>query len=329
MIHSSILNSKILLVIILLVTATLIAATEFLYIKKDVNVTYTSEYTLITSKTMSKNDIRYSIVIGDSRGKCGVNADLLNTSDQECKYLNLSEDGAIINLTLADILSYDKMPETIILAVSPADIFGFLDSNYYNKSGNNINIQKYLTFPFKLRNPYSVSETKINEYLRRKYRFLLGFNEFTNLLLYGKISKYSSASGWTSNVRLGSYKAYSEELNVYFYKYLLLENYKNKDLIFKIKNELENKIEQISYKKSKIVFIRIPTSDRLRKIENEKFPWFNDYIKSLGVKYGIRYFNFDNYDYNEQFSDGSHLTYNEANKFSSMLGDSISTILKK
>lgn len=329
MIHSSILNSKILLVIILLLTAILIAATEFIYIKKNVNVTYTSEYTLKTSRTLSKSDLKYSVVIGDSRGKCGVNADLLNPNDKDYKFLNLSEDGSIINLTLADIISYNNMPESIVIAVSPADIFGFLDSNYYNKSSNNIDIQKYLTFPFKLRNPYSVSETKINDYLKRKYRFILGFNEFTNLLFYGGISKYSSASGWTSNIRFGSYKPYSEELNVYFYQYKLLENYKNKGLITRIKDELENNIVQILDKKSKIVFIRIPTSNKLRKIEDDKFPWFNDYIKSLGDKHGIRYFSFDNYIYNEQFSDGSHLTYNEANKFSNMLADSISKILKK
>lgn len=329
MIHSSILNSKILLVIILLLTAILIAATEFLYIKKNVNVTYTSEYTLKTSKTLSKSDLKYSVVIGDSRGKCGVNADLLNLNDKDYKYLNLSEDGAIINWTLADILTYNNMPETIVIAVSPAYIFGFLDSNYYNKSENNIDLQKYLTFPFKLRNPYSVSENIINDYLKRKYRFLLGLNEFTNLLFYDKISKHSTASGWTSNIRLGSYKPYSEELNVYFYQFLLLENYKNKGLIVKIKAELENNLEQILNRKSKIVFTRIPTSDRLRKIENEKFPWFNEYIKSLEGKYGIRYFSFDNYNYNEQFSDGSHLTYSEANKFSSMLADSISATSKK
>ncbi|MFZ4589926.1 MAG: hypothetical protein ACOYN6_02945 [Ignavibacteria bacterium] len=312
-----------------MLTAILIAATELFYIENDVNVTYTSEYTLKASKTLSKSDSKYSVVIGDSRGKCGVNADLLNPNDKDYKYLNLSEDGAIINWTLADIISNDNMPETIVIAVSPADIFGFLDSNYYYKSGNNIDIQRYLTFPFKLRNPYSVSETKINDYLKRKYRFLLGFNEISNLLIYGKISKYSSANGWTSNIRLGSYKPYSEETNIYYYQYLLLENYKNKDLIVKIKNDLENNIEQVLNKKSKIIFIRIPTSNRLRKIENEKFPWFNDYIKSLGDKYGIIYFSFNNYIYNEQFSDGSHLTYNEANKFSSMLADSISTIKQK
>jgi hypothetical protein len=328
-IHSSILNSKILLVIILLLTAILIAATEYIYIKKDVNVTYTSEYTLKTSRTMSKSDLKYSVVIGDSRGKCGVNADLLNPNDKDYKFLNLSEDGAIINWTLTDILAYDNMPENIVIAVSPADIFGFLDSNYYNKSSNNIDIQKYLTFPFKLRNPYSVFETKINDYLKRKYRFILGFNEFTNLLFYDKISKYSSENGWTSNIRLGSYKPYSEELNIFFYKFLLLENYQNKELILKVKNDFENTIEKVLLKKSMIIFVRIPISNRLKSIEEEKFPWFDEYLTSIGIKYGIKYFTFDNFIYDEQNADGSHLTSNESNRFSSILADSISTILRK
>lgn len=328
MIHSSILNSKLLLLIILFLTAILVIASELLYSGKNVQYSYSRDYTLKTGKALGNSQTKYGIVIGDSRGKCGINTDFLKPSGNDFLYLNLCEDGALANLLLKELTEVNNLPEIIIMAVSPADIFGFVDSNYY-KPVNSFNIQKYLTFPLSLRNPYSVSETKITEYLKMHYRFVLGFNEFTNLVFFGEISKYTTSSGWTSNVRLGSYKNYSELTNIHFYQDLLLENYKYSGFIDKLKNELESTIEKVTKKNSKIVLVRIPTSDKIKGIENEKFPWFNDYFNSLENKYNITYLTFDNFRYNENLSDGSHLTYNEANKFSRALSDSLTFILNK
>ncbi len=330
MIHSSILNSKVIIIFIAILGSIFILSGEFLYSSKNVPVTYTSRHTFKVLKNYSENEGKYGIVIGDSRGKCAVNSDLLKSRVNDYEFLNISEDGAIPLNAMKEISLYKNKPEVLVVAVSPADVFGFVDSNTYKPEKKiSVDLDRIFSYPFKIKNPYSISETKITDYLKENYRFILGFNEFTNLVFFGKISNYTSANGWNSNTRIGSYKAYSEILNTYYYKYKLLENNRNHNLISQIDNEIYSTIESILKGKTELVFIRVPTSLQIREVEDSKFPWFNDYFRNIEKKYNTKYITFDGFVYNGEESDGSHLSRYEAIRFSNALSDTLSRFVFK
>ena len=108
-------------------------------------------------------------------------------------------------------------------------------------------------------------------------------------------------------------------INLEGYKYKILEEYK--DLI-KVNTGKKNFVRMLTDMRNSnipVLFVRIPTSKKIREIENEKYPWFSKYIHEIVNNYNYDYIEFNKFIYPTYQVDGSHLNRVSANEFTKEL----------
>ncbi|WP_246008751.1 hypothetical protein [Chryseobacterium lactis] len=83
--------------------------------------------------------------------------------------------------------------------------------------------------------------------------------------------------------------------------------------------------EIISYLRTrgKVYIVRIPASEKLMALENEKFPQFSKLLQDIGRKQNAKVFDFSKNFHDFDYTDGNHMYKESGKKFTSRIADSI------
>lgn len=318
--HLSIFNSNKLLVIsILLFIGFLIIGelllgfncTQFYYGKNIAE--------LIAGARISKKPT--CIILGDSRAESGIVPEILSKNYNYYSFFNFASPGGGIVDEYSELIKInDLTPSFIIFAVSPLDTFEIkseIGSNENIRGRIKLKIAKYLSVIQFLLHPAQSFENKTSLFIQRRFRSYHGLNGLLDLIIYGEISQYYSPAGWNGIVRLGSDELFTREVNRYYYQYNLLESNKNSKQIEMNKFAIETIIQECVIKKIRILFVRLPVSSSILNIENDKYPWFNQYFETITNKNNLKYYDANiGFNYSELKTDGSHLSRSDACRLS-------------
>lgn len=312
-------NSKYLFLSVIFFVLCGLALTEIFYHVKNVQIDYGKIYTRnIEYSGNTKNTI---VVLGDSRASAAFVPQILNEKIYGSKTYNIGARGGVLYGMMNSLAASGKSFKLVIICVSPASLFGAFVHDSVSYRLNTVDLST----------PYdgdlnSRINDKLSSYLKC-LKFNYGFTELKNLIVYGQTSRYVTLDGWDKNIWLGSASRYARTYNYYGYKYRLLCNSQNKDLLEKLKKDFSEILKSVLIN-SNIILIRLPVSTEMHKLEYERFPWFDDFLSELSDGNKIKYINgFDGEFMSDPFNDGSHLTYFNAIRFSYMISDTLNNYL--
>jgi hypothetical protein len=315
-------NSKYLFFTIVFFVFCGIALTELYYNYKNSPVDFGISHR--NNIKLTENTRNSILIIGDSRAGCAFVPEIIDIKIPSAKTYNPSSRGGAIYGIINNIGLYDKPFKLVVICVSPVSMFGAFAYDSIKNQTKKIN----LTTPFS-GNLYERVNLKLSDLVVRNFKFTYGFKELKNLFLYGNISHYITYDGWESNMYFGSFVRYSRICNYYGYKNRLLCNSGNKEFLEKYKNEFSSLIKTL-VKNQKIVLVRLPVSPELRQLENERFPWFDEYILDVSAENKIKYLNnFSDSFMSDPNNDGSHLSHYQAIHFSEMISDTLIGLIIK
>ena len=289
---------------------------EYLYSKRNVPVFYGRNNGLLIES--AKNSIKKNLLIlGDSRAEAGIVPEII---DSESNYdsFNLGREG-IYKGYFYGLIRNNLYPNKVIVAVSPYSLFNnfkikekLLDNSLFNE----LNFQKYLNY---FRKPNKNTENYLNGIVNRNTHLNYGLSGILDLIMYGEVSEYYSPKGWHKYDRLGSDEFYTYMINLESYKSRIIEEYKDSSKIIYGKSNFDNLLSSLVKNNITAVFVRVPTSNEIRLIEDSKYPWFSEYINNTVNSYGYNYHDFVDFKYPENNIDGSHLNEEGARIFTNKL----------
>lgn len=303
-------NNKFIIGIILLITVLIIFITEYFYKWNNVPLYWGRDHDLLIDQSKLSQK-RILFIIGDSRAEAGVVPEIIDSRTSYNAY-NIGIEG--VYKGYYENLKFNNIcPDKIIVGVSPYSIFNSFQLKKYNLFKR---IYKEILI---LRKPNMFTEKYLSGLINRNTHLHYGFSGFFEVFLEGKVSGYYSSKGWHGYDRMGSDEFYTYMVNLEGYKYKIIEEYKDSIKINKGKSNFEKMLTDMHKNEMSILFVRIPTSNEIRKIENAKYPWFSSYINEIVNKYNYEYIEFNNFKYPTHGVDGSHLNRISANEFTKEL----------
>ncbi|WP_228372471.1 hypothetical protein [Chryseobacterium daeguense] len=158
------------------------------------------------------------------------------------------------------------------------------------------------------------------EYLIKNYT-RSWFKIFSEREANGRSSTFLHKDGWLEvsvNMNKDSVAARENEKIDIFYTDL-----SKKQAVSQMRiNALEDIIKFLK-PKGTVYLVRIPTSERLTKLEESYSPDFNQKMEAISKKYAVSYFDFSKESNSYEYTDGNHM-YKESGKvFTSKVADSI------
>lgn len=263
-------------------------------------------------KCNSKNSI---IIIGDSRAKLGLVPAVFAENNKYQGAYNIAGAGASINYQIENVIT-GFTNCLIIIAVSPASVIGrFADADWETKDIREPGLYERI---MKMgRNIQGKIENRLMYKIENTFKFPYGFQGIMELIFYGTTSEFANSFGWTSKKLFGSDVNYNQGVNYYYYNTKLL----NIDQKYYKKNigRFETNITQLR-KDNYIVLVRLPIDKKLKDLENAKCPDFDDVCEQIAGKNNILYIkSLPNFEYDNKNSDFSHLSREQAIKFSELV----------
>ncbi|RZJ47668.1 MAG: hypothetical protein EOO19_09175, partial [Chryseobacterium sp.] len=256
-----------------------------------------------------------NVILGDSRGSQAVVSSVLSNK------LSKQFDNFSLNITQSP---YGQMylkalkrkldPKTndgiFILTVDPWNLT-------LHKNVKKEDEYPEMKSPFK--NMYFYNMSPNYEYLLKNYK-RSWFKIYLERAEIGRSNTYLHADGWMEvDVNMQKDSVQKREIEkVSFYKQFANENHQSQERL----NAFNDIISYLK-NKGKVYIVRIPASEGIMKIENQRFPQFNDMMKDIAKKNNLNYFDFSA-NYNDYvYTDGNHM-YKESSKvLSSQIADSI------
>jgi hypothetical protein len=271
---------------------------------------------------LNENKGNKILIIGDSRAGTALVPEILDKNIPGTKSYNLASRGGAIYGIINSIDFSGNPFKLVVICVSPVSMFGAFVHDSLDNRTEKVN----LATP-KSGNLYARVNLKLIDIVSRNFKFTYGFTELKNLVLNGYVSHYITSDGWESNIAFGSNVRYSRALNYYGYKNHLLCNSGDSAILEKFKNEFEIVIGRLAENRN-IVLVRLPSSNELRKLENERFPWFDSFVSEVAGKNKIEYLNdFGDSYMSDPYNDGSHLSHFRAIRFSEMISSDLNRII--
>ncbi|SIS96556.1 hypothetical protein SAMN05421786_103451 [Chryseobacterium ureilyticum] len=256
-----------------------------------------------------------NIILGDSRGSQGVVPGVLKKklSTQFDNFsLNIVESpyGPVYFKAIKRKLDPETKNGIFILTVSPWN----LSASYGAKSEKD--------FP-ELKSPlndmYFYDRSPNYEYLLKRYT-RSWFKIYTERAEVERSNTFLHEDGWLEvniDMHKDSVAARTHKKEI-FYKDIA----KNIDLSqerLKAFNEIINYLRT----KGKVYLVRIPTSQSLTSLENQKYPHFSRLMKDVAHKQNVKFFDFSK-DYNKyDYTDGNHMYKESSKKLTAQIADSI------
>jgi hypothetical protein len=295
-------NNKSVIGIILLITVVILLLIEYFYIQNKIPVYVGKDHDLLVSQSkLSTKPILF--ILGDSRAEAGIIPELIDSATYYDAY-NIGIDG-VYKGYYNKLIANNVIPEKIVIAVSPYSIF----KKFQLKKNDLLSKSKII------RKPNEYSEKYLSRLINHKTHLHYGFMGFFDVLNYKKTSESYSKKGFHGYDRLGSDEYYTSMVNLEGYRNKIIEAYKDSLKINEGKINFENLVVDLKKNKISVLFIRIPVSDEIKKIENEKYPWFSDYIQRIVSEGNYLYVEFNDFDYPKKEVDGSHLSRISARTF--------------
>jgi hypothetical protein len=307
-------NSKYLFITIIFFVVCGLALTQAYYNYKNSPTDFGSSKMI--NIELSGNTNNTIVTLGDSRAGAAFVPEILDKNIPGTKTYNLGSRGGGIYGMMSNVISSGKPFKLVVVCVSPASLFG---SFAYDSIVNEIK-------PVNLSAPSSGNlfkrvNTKLISIFDRNFKFAYGFSNLVNLMQYGEIPHYFTRDGWESNIRFGSDVSYAQAYNYYGYKTRLLCNSGNIPLLENLKIEFLSSVNSL-ITNQKVIFIRLPVSSEMRQLENERFPWFDDFVSGVASGNNIKYLNnFSDSFMSDPNNDGSHLSHYKAIEFSEMISE--------
>ena len=256
-----------------------------------------------------------NIILGDSRGSQGILPEVLKNKlsvpfDNFSLNIAQSPYGQVYLKALKRKLDPDTKRGTFILSISP-----------WNVSLAN-SIKKTEDFPDEnspLNNMYFFDLSPNYEYLLKNYS-RSWFKIYTEREEAGKSNTFLHKDGWMEvNVDMNKDSVAARTIKkIEGYQVLAKETELSPE-------RLKAFEEIISYLRTrgKVYIVRIPASEKLMVLENEKFPMFSKSLKDIGRKHNIKVFDFSKNYADFEYTDGNHM-YKESGKvFTAQIADSI------
>ena len=303
-------NNKFVIVSILIICFLIIFFIECFYIFNNIPVYWGEDRgSLISDSKLSNKPTLF--ILGDSRAEVGVVSEIIDSNTNYSSY-NIGLEGVYKGyykkLRLNNI-SADKL----IVAVSPYSIF-----NRFRLNEEDMFERIHNRFMIVIK-PNNFTEKILSNIINRNTHLHYGFSAFFEVIEYGKVSEYYTSKGWHGYDRLGSDAYYTYMINLEGYKYKMLEEYKDSIKVNTGKKNFERMLTDIRKNNIPVLFVRIPTSKKIREIEDGKYPWFSSYILETVNKYNYDYIEFNKFIYPTYQVDGSHLNRVSANEFTKEL----------
>lgn len=256
-----------------------------------------------------------NIILGDSRGSQGVVPGVLKNKlsadfDNFCLNIVESPYGEVYLKAIKRKLDPETKNGIFILTVSPWN----LSASYAAKSERD--------FPEEnspLNEMYFYDKSPNYEYLLKRYT-RSWFKIYTEREEVGRSNTFLHEDGWLEvNINMNkdsvAVRTHKKEL---FYKDIA----KNIDLSrerLRALNEIINYLRT----KGKVYLVRIPTSESLTKLENQKYPHFSGLMKDIAHQQNVKFFDFSK-EYNKyDYTDGNHMYKESSKKFTLQIADSI------
>lgn len=315
-------NSKYLFIAIVFSVICGLALTQAFYDYKNAPVDSGNSH--FKEMKLPDNSLKTIIYLGDSRASASIVPDVLRDKIPGYEPFCAGARGGNIFTLMDYVQSLNKPFGLVIICVSPASLFGAFvhDSVTYYKNIIDLTTPAYA-------NVFNRVETKLTESYLKKLKFLYGFSELKNLILYNEISHYYTKDGWESISVSGDNAPYARAYNYYGYKYKLLCNSGNAELLSIYKNKFSSYITLLS-KRHKVILVRLPVADEMKNLEESRFPWFDDFLKEVSVLNQVKYISSFNGNFtSDPNSDWSHISHHQAIRFSETLSDTLRLLLNR
>jgi hypothetical protein len=313
-------NSKYLFLTIVFCVLCGLALTESYYNYKNVPADFgNAQFKRMKLPVNSRKTIVY---LGDSRSNAGIVPAVLNEKIKGYTAFNAGAKGGNIFELIDYVKSLNKDFGLIIVVVSPSSVFGAFVHDTVETVKNKISLSFIENGSL-----FNRIETDIMETHMRNFKFLYGYTELKNVFFYGEISHYFTPDRWESDTHFGSSVNFSRAYNYYGYKLRNLCNSGNLEFLNATKIKFSSYINDLK-KTHMVLLVRLPISKELKKLEDERFPWFDDFILSTAENNKIKYlYNFSESLLSDPNNDGSHLSHHQAIRFSESFADSLNLYL--
>jgi len=315
-------NSKYLFIAIVFFTVCGLAFVQAYYDCKNAPVDYGNSY--FKQIPFPENPSKSIVYLGDSRAAADIVPEVMKNKLPGFEPYGAGAKGGNIFILMDYIQSLNKKLGLVIVCVSPASLFGAFveDSAEVNKNKIDLSTPQNGSLFYRI-------NVKLSESHLKHLKFLYGFRELKNLILYDEISHYYSKDGWESISSFGSDVNYARAYNYFGYKNKILCNSGNAEIISRYKNKFSSYITLLS-KKHKVVLVRLPVADEMKTLENSRFPWFDDFIKEVSVMNQVKYISSFNGNFtSDPNNDWSHLSHHQAKRFTETLADSLKIFLNR
>lgn len=257
-----------------------------------------------------------NIILGDSRGSQAVLPSVLQAKLHQ-KFdnfaLNVVESpyGPIYLKALKRKINPDTKNGIFILTVDPWNLS-------LNKTAH-----RYEDFPetkSPLNTMYFYDLSPNYEYLLRNYT-RSWFKIFTERADKGRSNTYLHKDGWLEvNVNMQKDSVATREKNKIDIFYT---NLSKKQAVSPMRiNALEDIIKFLK-PKGTVYLVRIPTSEKLTKLEASYSPDFNQKMRSISDKHAVKYFDFSSDAGKYDYTDGNHMYKKSGKIFTATIADSI------
>ena len=258
-----------------------------------------------------------ALIIGDSRAYMGLAPQVFE------RELGLARVGNMADLATSPINQLQLLsmmgakPKMIIIAVSPASIYG----TFYRER-KSVAISYWQQGPSLrnwIRRPYDNVEQVLSRWIKRSFKFTLGSKCIGPLLAGSPLQESTGPDGWGRSQPTGEERAFHRMANEEAYRNRFLEN--SHGTLQKRDGELVRAMKDLKLGSSFwSVMVRLPCSPELRRMEDEKFPDFDSRMSALAKTLGLNYYCGD-FGLNPRWdeSDSTHLIMPDAIIYSEKL----------
>ncbi len=283
-------------------------------------------YLRLTSKKQN------SMILGTSRSAQGIHSNIIDTVLKN-KYeiynfsfsVNNSSYGKVYYNAINSKINKKITDGTFILTVDPWSTSSKIGTDTTTLDCNSIlkNLNNYNVYP----NYYYL----LNHYNKGWGSILLKKIEYKILLNKSNSNNFNGSFTFLQND--GLLRVYTNMDSVYVKnnttrKINYYKNYMSKNIFSKFRYNYLDKTITLLKMHGDVFLVRMPIDDNLYEIENSMFPNFNNQINILAKKHNLKYLNYTNFNNKFRYTDGNHLYYTDAIKFSNILANDINNFLK-
>jgi len=268
------------------------------------------------------------LIVGDSRADAGLVPSVLGSVLGAADAANLASEGVSPINQLEALALLGEHPHQIIVAVSPASIYGnfYIAPPYAQKMVAARKRKADRTPRQVLKAPFKATEGVLSEFAKNHLYVAGGFKTLRAALFTDGYGEVRHEDGWLQVNPLGERAAFARLVNVQAYS----------NLIFKGTVDLSARDSALGAaldgmgKPVCLVLVRLPCAPNLRAIEDQHFPDFDGRMEAVAAARSMTYIAaLQGFSADWSESDGSHLLAPAAEDYSKRLGAQILRVLKK